>query len=220
MSGHCPPPPGRMPETCSMTLTTDESAGHRDRTKRWLERLSRSKRAFWVLFGASFAETLVVPIPIEVILIPFMAANRRRVWAVAGVVTLGCLLASLVGYAVGLLLFETLGLWMIEAMGWTEGMERFRVLFEDYGFWAIVAIGVLPIPFQVALLGAGAADYPIVWFLLAAAIARGSRYFGLALLVHLFGERAGDLWRRHKGRALLIGGGLALCALAAMVVLR
>ena len=203
-----------------MTLTKDGSAGHRDRTKRWLERLGRSKRALWVLFGASFAETLVLPIPIELILIPFMAANPRRVWTVAGVVTVGCLLASLVGYAVGLLLFETLGVRVIDAMGWTEGMERFRALFDDYGFWAIVAVGVLPIPFQVALLGAGAAAYPIAWFLLAALIARGSRYFGLALLVRLFGERTVDLWRRHKGRVLLAAAGLALCTFAALIVLR
>ena len=174
----------------------------------------------WVLFAASFAETLVVPIPIELILIPFMAANRARVWVIAGVVTLGCLLASLVGYAVGLLLFETLGLRVIDAMGWTEGMQRFRVIFEDYGFWAIVAVGILPIPFQVALLGAGAAAYPIGWFLLAALIARGSRYFGLALLVRLFGAQTSDLWHRHKGRVLVIMGGVALCVLALIIVLR
>lgn len=203
-----------------MDLSTDDKTPPRDRTKRWLERLSRSKRTMWVLFGASFAETLVLPIPIELILIPFMAANRARVWVIAGVVTLGCLLASLVGYAVGLLVFETLGLRVIDAMGWSEGMERFRVIFVDHGFWAIVAVGILPIPFQVALLGAGAAAYPIGWFLLAALIARGSRYFGLALLVRLFGERTTDLWRRHKRRVLVIAAGLALSALAVFVVLR
>lgn len=203
-----------------MHPSSDDQAPTRDRTRRWLERLSRSRRAMWVLFAASFAETLVLPIPIELILIPFMAANRARVWVIAGVVTLGCLLASLVGYGVGLLLFETLGLRVIDAMGWSEGMQRFRVIFEDYGFWAIVAVGVLPIPFQVALLGAGAAAYPIGWFLLAALIARGSRYFGLALLVRLFGERTGDLWRRHKGRVLVIAGGVALCVLALIIVLR
>lgn len=203
-----------------MTSSTADSPGHTDRTKRWLKRLGQSKRALWVLFGASFAETLVLPIPIELILIPFMAANRSRAWTVAGVVTLGCLLASLVGYGVGLLLFETLGLRVIEAMGWTEGMEQFRALFDNYGFWAIVAVGILPVPFQVALLGAGAIAYPIGWLLLAALIARGSRYFGLALLVRLFGEQTGDLWRRHKGRVLSIASGLALCALAAVVVLR
>jgi len=53
-----------------MKISIDESSGHRDRTKRWLERLSQSKRALWMLFGASFAETLVLPIPIELILIP------------------------------------------------------------------------------------------------------------------------------------------------------
>ncbi|KUF10227.1 alkaline phosphatase [Pseudoponticoccus marisrubri] len=197
-------------------MTSHETADHGSRTRRWLDRLSHSKRAMWVLFGASFAETLVVPIPIEVILIPFMAANRARLWTIAAVVTLGCLIASVVGYGVGLLVFETLGQQLIDAMGWNEGMDRFRTLFDDYGFWAIVVVGVLPIPFQVALLGAGAASYPMLWFLLAALLARGTRYFGLALLVHLFGERASDLWHRHKLSASLIAGGLALAIFAAV----
>jgi len=72
----------------------------------------------------------------------------------------------------------------------------------------------------VALLGAGAAGYPIVWFLLAALIARGSRYVGLALLVRLFGERAGDIWRCHNGPALLVAGGSTACVLALVALLR
>ena len=43
----------------------------------WFDRLDRSGHAMWLLLLASMAETLVVPIPIEVIRIPWMLLLRR-----------------------------------------------------------------------------------------------------------------------------------------------
>ena len=57
------------------------------------------------MFWASFAETIIVPIPIEVVLIPFMMARKHQIWWIAAVVTTGCLLASLVGYGIGYFFF-------------------------------------------------------------------------------------------------------------------
>lgn len=174
------------------------------RAQRWLDKLNASNKALWVLFTASFAETIVVPIPIEVILIPFMAMNRHRLWLIAAVVTAGCLAASIVGYGIGYLFFDTLGGPVIDAFGWGPAMEEFRGLFAEHGFWAVIAVGIIPIPFQVAMLAAGAAAYPIPLFVLAATIARGIRYFGLALLVRAVGPKAEDLWRRHRTSAAAI----------------
>ncbi len=169
-----------------------------NRVKRWLDRLSNSKKAMPTLALASFAEALIVPIPLELVLIPFMVTNRQRLWLTALVVTLGCLVAAVIGYFVGMLFFETAGRWVIDLMGWSEGMDRFRALFADHGFLAILAVGIIPIPFQVAMLTAGAVGYPLSLFLLAAAIARGLRYFGLAALVWWLGDTAEAAFRRHK----------------------
>ncbi len=151
-----------------------------------------------------------MPIPLELVLIPFMVTNRHRLWSTAFVVTLGCLVAAVVGYFVGMLFFETAGRWIIDLMGWSAGMDRFRTLFADHGFLAILAVGIIPIPFQVAMLTAGAVGYPLPLFLLAAAIARGLRYFGLAALVWWLGDTAEAAFRRHKtsfaiGVTLLFG---------------
>jgi membrane protein YqaA with SNARE-associated domain len=159
-----------------------------------------------------------VPIPIEVILIPFMATNRHRLWIIATVVTVGCLAASMVGYGVGYFFFETLGRGVIDAMGWGPGMEEFRRLFAEYGFWAVIAVGIIPIPFQVAMLAPGAAAYPILWFVIAASIARGIRYYGLAALVWLVGDKAEQLWREHRKPAAVIAT-LAVAAVIAAVLL-
>lgn len=161
----------------------------------------------WLLFGLSFLETLILPIPIEFVLIPFMLTNRHRLWKTAAYVTAGCLAASLFGYGTGYFLFETAGEWIIHTMGWQQGYEKFQTLFDQHGFFAIIMVGVIPIPFQTAMLTAGAAGYSVWKFVLAATLARGIRYFGLAWLVYAFGEQAEKLWDNHRliaGLALVL----------------
>lgn len=167
------------------------------RAQRWFDRLSESNHMLWLLGVISFLETIIIPIPIEVVLIPLMAINRHRIWTLATVATAGCLVASLVGYGVGMVLYQSLGTWFIEMMGMQSAYESFQTFFDQYGFAAIIAVGIIPIPFQVAMITAGLSGYPIHLFVLAALIARGVRYYGLAWLVYHFGERAADLWKRH-----------------------
>lgn len=173
------------------------------RASRWFRRLNESKHMLWLLGTASFLETIIVPIPIEIVLIPLMAANRRRIWTLASVTTLGCLMASLVGYGVGMVLYQSVGTWFLEAMGYQDVYQSFQELFDQYGFGAILLVGILPIPFQIAMIAAGLSGYPLPLFVLAALIARGIRYYGLAWLVYQFGGAAQGLWQRHALAAIL-----------------
>ncbi|TVU88672.1 YqaA family protein [Vreelandella titanicae] len=194
------------------------------RTKQWFERINRSKNMLWLLATLSFLETIILPIPLELVLIPLMAVNRQRLWLLALVTTAGCLVASLVGYSIGLVLYESVGTWFIESMGMQNSYQAFQTFFDQYGFAAILAIGILPIPFQVAMITAGLSGYPIVMFVVATLIARGLRYFGLAWLVHRFGHRVLVLWKRHALVTSLVAGvvvlavALGMQALAGLVV--
>lgn len=183
--------------------------------ERWAQGLAHSPSGLWLIGIASFLETIIVPIPIEVVLIPYMLARRDLLWSIALVTTLGCLLASAVGYGFGFFLYGSVGQKLIETMGWGQDFQTFQRWFDDSGFWAILAIGVVPIPFQVAMLAAGVSGYPILLFMLAATLARGIRYFGLALLVRLVGTQALALWNRHK----LTAGLLLLGVIAAVFAL-
>ena len=168
------------------------------------------------LFTLSMAESTVLPVPLELVLIPHMAANRDRIWRLATIALLGCLAGATLGYLVGMALFDTLGQWLIDRLGWAQGVTEFTALFEAHGFWAIIAIGVLPIPFQAAMLLAGASGYPFVLFLLAAALSRGARYYGLAAVVWWLGPVAETVWRRH---ARPVGVALTLIVLAAVALI-
>ena len=134
------------------------------RTKQWFERINGSKNMLWLLGILSFLETIILPIPIELVLIPLMAVNKQRIWLLATVTTAGCLVASLVGYSIGLVLYQSVGTWFIEFMGMEQSYQSFQSYFDQYGFAAILAIGILPIPFQVAMITAGLSGYPIMLF--------------------------------------------------------
>lgn len=189
------------------------------KARRWFEHINGSKNMLWLLGTLSFLETIILPIPLELILIPLMAANKQRIWVLATVTTVGCLIASLVGYGVGMLLFQSIGNWFIEFMGMQDSYQSFQTFFSQYGFAAILAIGILPIPFQVAMITAGLSGYPILLFALATLIARGLRYFGLAWLVHHFGHRVEQMWKRHALVTSLAGGAAVLLLVLGMQAL-
>lgn len=167
---------------------------------RWLQHLANSRHADLWLFTASFLETIIVPIPIELVLIPYMLLHQDKIWRIATVVTAGCLTAALFGYGVGYFLFESLGRWVIDTFQYGAQFAEFQQFFHEHGFLAILAIGLIPIPFQVAMLVAGAAHYPLSLFVLAAVIARSIRYYGLAALVLLLGDRVLILWQTQLNR--------------------
>lgn len=164
----------------------------------WLHRLSESSHAYWLLFLASMLETLLIPIPIEVILIPWMLSHPEKRWRIASVALAGNLAAATLGYGLGSLAMERWGDSLITLYGSQAAYADFQARFAEDGFMAILAIGIVPVPFQIAMLVAGASHYPLSLFLLAALLARGVRYFGLALLVALAGDAAMKLWRRHS----------------------
>ena len=192
-------------------MTSDNAAISR-RAGRWIEKLNRSRHPLWIIGILSFLETIIIPVPIEVILVPMMASNRKRIWLIATIAFGGCLAAAVLGYGVGMLLYESLGRWFLEAMAYQEAYEAFRSFFQRQGFVAIVIVGIVPIPFQVAMITAGLAGYPFYLFVLAAGIARSIRYFGLAWLVARFGRRAKHLWQRHA-LATSLGAGAVVAVL-------
>lgn len=169
----------------------------------------------WMIGVLSFLESTILPFAIEIVLIPYMLARRDILWRIATVTTLGSVVGAAFGYGIGYFLYASIGNWLIESLGWQQQVEDTKAWFDSNGFWAVLAIGVTPVPFQVAMLAAGAMKYPIALFLLATAIARGIRYFGLGLLVKLFGRQALDLWNRHK---VPVAAALTVLVVAVVVV--
>lgn len=181
-------------------------------------RLNRSPYRMVYMFVASFMETILVPLAIEIVMVPFMLANRDRIWTIAHVTLAGCLAAAAIGYGVGWLAFETLGRWLIETFGFAGAFRAFQEDFNRNGFWAILLIGASPLPFPVAMLAAGSAGYPFLLYMVACTLARCFRYYGLAVLVLLFGPAVLRVLHNRRWMQGLTAGA-ALLALVLLVAL-
>ncbi|WP_370163987.1 YqaA family protein [Marisediminitalea sp.] len=159
---------------------------------------------------ASFLESTIVPIPLEAVLIPLMQAKRDKLWHIALMATVGCIIGALFGYALGYFLFDAIGSVLIDLFGTEAQFERVEQKMASQGFWFVLTLGIVPIPFQIAMLAAGATKYSLALFLLATIIARSIRYFGLALAVKLLGNQAEQFIRRYRTKAMV--GITVLCA--------
>ncbi|KAF7779532.1 hypothetical protein PMAN_a0432 [Pseudoalteromonas marina] len=152
---------------------------------------------------ASFLESTIVPIPLEAVMVPLMQAQREKLWLISLMATLGCVVGALFGYALGYYLFDAIGDWVISAFSSPEQFENVKQKMHNQGFWFVITLGIVPIPFQIAMLAAGATKYSLGLFLLASAIARSIRYFGLAIVVYYAGNQAERIISKHKVKAMI-----------------
>jgi membrane protein YqaA with SNARE-associated domain len=162
-----------------------------------------SKKMLRSITLASFLESTIVPIPLEAVLIPLMQARREKIWLIALMATLGCLIGALFGYALGYYLFDIVGEWVISTFSNPEQFEVVKQKMHEQGFWFVITLGIVPIPFQIAMLAAGATKYSLTLFLIASVLARSIRYFGLALIVYYAGNQAERIIKKHKTKAIL-----------------
>ncbi|EAZ99087.1 hypothetical protein [Marinobacter sp. ELB17] len=67
-----------------------------------------------------------------------------------------------------------------------------------------MSVGVIPIPFQIAMLASGATSYSFFLFVLASVLSRALRYYGLGMLILIAGNHAQAIFERHKVSAAIV----------------
>ncbi len=172
----------------------------------WTSRLSRNKRG---LAALSFAESTVVPIPLETIVVPLMVGHPRRALRIALAIWLGCIVGATLFYGVSFLLADPVVHPVLNAIGLEDDFRKISQDLSGEGFfWTIFLVSFSPVPMQLATLGAGTVGGNPVVFIAAIALSRGLRYFGLAILAQLVGERIAHL--DIPKRWLVLGLGVLL----------
>lgn len=178
----------------------------------WTIRLAENPRALWALAFVSFIESSVFPIPPDILMIPMIIAAPRRAFLIAFVATLFSVLGGMFGYWIGAVLFEQIGLPVLEFYGKTENFDTFQQTYNEWGAWAVLIAGVTPFPYKVVTILSGSTGLDLVIFTLASVVARGLRFFVVAALLWKFGAPIRDFIERRLGLmftlfvGLLIGG--------------
>jgi len=155
-----------------------------DRVLDW----SAHPRAPAYLGALSFAESSFFPIPPDVMLAPMCLARPRRALWYAALCTLASVAGGLAGYLIGRLAFSSIEGWLMGS-SWAPAFEQAVQAFEDYGFWYILLAGFSPIPYKVFTISAGVVGMPVLPFLVGSLAGRGGRFFLVASLIRLGGER-------------------------------
>jgi membrane protein YqaA with SNARE-associated domain len=150
--------------------------------------LSASRHALPALAAVSFAESSFFPVPPDVVLVPMALARPERARLYALVCTIASVLGGLAGYAIGALLYDTLGKWLISIYGYGEGIEAFRQAYATWGAWIILIKGLTPIPYKIVTIASGFAGYDLLAFTVLSLITRGARFFLTAELLRAYGE--------------------------------
>ena len=178
----------------------------------WCIDAAHKPYALWILGAVAFAESSFFPIPPDIMLLPMSLAEPRRAWLFAGVCTLASVAGGVLGYLIGAVLYDSLGHWLIHLYGLEGKVETFRASYAQWGAVIILLKGLTPIPYKLVTITSGFANYNIWLFVALSVIARGGRFFFVAILLNRYGE-----WIRVRieqrlglwvaiGVAALVGG--------------
>jgi membrane protein YqaA with SNARE-associated domain len=141
----------------------------------------------------SFAESTMVPIPLETVVAPLMVGHPKQSLKIAKAIWIGCLLGAIAFYLAGAWLAEPVVRPALEALGLQQGFADMSQKLDGDGlFWTVFLVSFSPAPMQFATLGAGAIHGNFFAFLSAIALSRGVRYFGLAVLAQIVGPRIAE----------------------------
>ncbi|MFV2058788.1 MAG: YqaA family protein [Thiohalomonadales bacterium] len=156
--------------------------------------------AQWYLGALSFAEACVLPFPPpDVMLAPMSLAQPRRAWWFATLTTVLSVLGGLAGYAIGHFAFDIVQPWIVQ-IGYAEKYQTAVDWFEVWGIWVVLLAGFSPIPYKVFTIAAGVASMALLPFVFASLAGRGARFFLVAGLMVLGGEKMDQVLRKYVDR--------------------
>jgi membrane protein YqaA with SNARE-associated domain len=163
----------------------------------WVLSLAESEHAPAALAAMAFAESSFFPIPPDVILVPMSLAKPQRAWRYALICTIASVAGGAVGYAIGALLYDTLGQWLIHVYGYGERIAALKETYARWGALVILLKGLTPIPFKLVTIVSGLLGYNFAIFLALSVLTRGARFFILAGALNMFGDQLRVGLERH-----------------------
>ena len=158
-------------------LKTIKLAGHKS---------SKSLLAFF-----SFIESFIFPIPPDIFIIPMTIAKREQWARIALIATLGSVLGACLGYFIGYVFFNEIGIKIFELYGVDNALflkEKISSVGGKIAWITLLAIaGFTPVPFKLLTITSGFVHFNIFYFVIVSIITRGSRFFIIAFLIGNFG---------------------------------
>jgi len=150
----------------------------------------------WLGF-VSFADSSFFPLPPDIMLAPMCMARPERALRFAFTCTWTSVAGAMLGYAIGSLLYQLIGVPLLHFYGYEAKFAQFAQDIKGDGFLWMLAFASLPIPYKVATIAAGSVHLDLFTVILASTLGRGARFFLVATLIKRYGEVAQRMIDNH-----------------------
>lgn len=181
-----------------------------------LEKAQRPTAKRW-LGAIAFAESSFFPLPIDLMLIPMIIANRLQAFQLATITLLASVFGGMFGYIIGAFFFDAVGEHIIAIYGYQEQFAAAKEYYLEYGILIVLIAGFSPIPYKVITIMSGVVGMNPLLFFAVSIPARGARFFLVAGLLWKFGEPIREFIEK---RLTLVLTGFILLGLAGFAVLK
>ncbi len=156
----------------------------------WVLSWGETRHAGKAMAALGFSEAIFFPVPADLLLVALCMGKPERSFRWAAICTVSSIVGGVVAWGLGV----WLGRPAVDAfMGWLgrgELVVKADELFGRWGFWAVGASALTPIPYMVFSWVAGTLRLPWWQFVLASIIFRPLRFFAVGALAWKFGEKA------------------------------
>jgi len=154
-------------------------------------KLASHKSSKYFLGFISFIESFIFPIPPDVFIIPMTIAKRQEWIKIAAIATIGSVAGACLGYFIGYVFFNEVGLKIFELYGVDNTSFLKDKVSSEGGVVAWITLlaiaGFTPVPFKLLTITSGFVHFNIIYFIAIAFATRGLRFFLIAFLIGNFG---------------------------------
>lgn len=183
----------------------------------WTLSWAETPYSTWALFILAFAEASFFPIPPDVLLIALAVGKPKKSFYFAAICSLGSVIGGMFGYLIGKELWH-IAAPILQFYGWHDKINILGDLYRQHTGWAVAVAGFTPIPFKVFTITGGYFKVHFGIFMLASALSRSARFFLVALLIFIFGEKIKSFIDRYFNLVtllffILLAGGVMILKL-------
>ena len=181
----------------------------------WTMAKAAHPHAEWWLALFAFVEASFFPLPPHPLLGLMCLAEPKKAVRFAVIATLASVAGGLLGYAIGYLLYDTVGAQLLSVLHLTESFPKAACYLREYGAEIIMIKGATPIPFKLLTITAGFIAMPLVPFILASLVSRAISFMIVGVLFRVFGAPIKAFIDKYLGLAvagfavLVVGGFIA-----------
>jgi len=185
----------------------------------WTKKWSRSRYGLLAVFVFLFLDASVFPLPTTVLFITVSLIHPSRSYYNAFVAITGMVLGAIIGYSIGHFLwlmpdgsFTHFAQYLFNHIpGFTEAnYQNAQNLYIKWSYGILLFSTILPIPYQILSITAGAFEFNIYAFALATFVFQGLRFFVLGWLIVTYGEGVRTIFKENLKIIALVSAAILI----------